>query len=159
MEGTRQSAASRGASFHFLERRRQLARLEAEARRIGPIECTAPVGFGRAPSACSGPGACGEAGSPAPRSSMRNASTRRVMSRDCCSSILAVAAFSYTKAEFCWFTSSRWEMDLLICSIPLDCSMLAEAISTTIAAASLIDLRISLRAAPALLTRSTPVRT
>src|SRR5882757_4157227 len=61
------------------------------------------------------------------------------MARDCSSSALAAAAFSSTRAEFCWVTSSIWVSAVLIWSMPVDCSALAAAISETISATFLIE--------------------
>ena len=72
------------------------------------------------------------------------------------SNIFAAAALCSTRAEFCWVISSIWFKALLICSIPPDCSRLAEAISEMIPATSLIDCTTSLSVVPALLTSSTP---
>ena len=57
----------------------------------------------------------------------------------CCSSVLAVAAFSSTSAEFCCVTSSICVSALLTCSMPVACSALALAMSDTISATFLIE--------------------
>jgi hypothetical protein len=49
----------------------------------------------------------------------------------------------------CWVTSSICDSALLTCSMSVDCSALAAAISATIAAKLLIDSRISASAEPA----------
>ena len=57
--------------------------------------------------------------------SMRKLDTRSFMVFAWCSSVLAVAAFSSTSAEFCWVTSSICDSALLTCSRPVACSALA----------------------------------
>ncbi len=76
-----------------------------------------------------------------PAASLKKA-TRSSMALAWCSSVLAVAAFSSTSAEFCCVTSSIWVRALLTCSMPSACSALALAMSETIEATVLIDSRI-----------------